>query len=85
MSFSFEGKLKKDVAEIEEKARTVVFKGGIHDADVHQRLVMGATGFSKHFDILVTIFCLESANSSLEQYKCSMRNTVRFSIFPRPN
>jgi len=73
---SFEGKFNRNIAEIEEKARKLVHKGGIHPVNVHDNPVMGASSSSKHFDILVTVFCLESASSSLEQYRHAMGNTL---------
>ncbi|KAI6214666.1 hypothetical protein M3Y94_00295400 [Aphelenchoides besseyi] len=66
--------------EMEEKARIAVKNGGILHADVHNENVLEQTSTVKsnsQFDILVTIFCLESACRTYEEYSNALKNILR--------
>jgi hypothetical protein len=67
------------IAKIEEETRRVVKNGSILHANVHNAEVLGANqniNSSQQFDILVSIFCLESACSTLTEYKNALKNMV---------
>uniref|UniRef100_A0A0N5B1T2 NNMT/PNMT/TEMT family protein n=1 Tax=Strongyloides papillosus TaxID=174720 RepID=A0A0N5B1T2_STREA len=58
--------------EIEEKARDCVRKGGILKVDVHQNEICNWKEYGideSQFDVLVSVFCLESACSNYDEYK----------------
>ncbi|PAV65432.1 hypothetical protein WR25_12525 [Diploscapter pachys] len=59
----------------EEKARGVVKCGGIYFADVHQNPVVPSME-GRQVDILLTIFTLESACQTYEQYKVCVKNMM---------
>lgn len=64
--------------KIEEHSRQLVRNGGALRCDVHQRKVFieEAVGMPSQFDILVSVFCLESACSSKDEYKNALHNMV---------
>uniref|UniRef100_A0A8R1I4C9 Uncharacterized protein n=1 Tax=Caenorhabditis japonica TaxID=281687 RepID=A0A8R1I4C9_CAEJA len=62
--------------EVEEKARGLVKSGGIHFADVHQEVVVPAMG-DQLVDVLVSIFTLESACHTYEEYCKCVNNMMK--------
>ncbi|KAI6241751.1 hypothetical protein M3Y99_00338100 [Aphelenchoides fujianensis] len=75
--------LRVDSAELErmeEETRAAVKTGGILHANVHNEEVLGENPKidpGVQFDVLVSIFCLESACSTHEQYARAMRNMLK--------
>ncbi|CEF64610.1 Methyltransferase, NNMT/PNMT/TEMT family and Putative NNMT/PNMT/TEMT methyltransferase, nematoda family-containing protein [Strongyloides ratti] len=66
----------KQFEDFEEKARECVKKGGIFKSDVHSDEICDwdECGIEeKEFDILVSVFCLESACSNYDEYKKSLK------------
>jgi SAM-dependent methyltransferase len=70
----------KEVNEAEEKARKLVENGGIFKADVHTKDVLilndDQKPKDKMFDIAVSVFCLESACSTHDEYKQALKNII---------
>ncbi|CAL2035947.1 unnamed protein product [Caenorhabditis brenneri] len=62
--------------EVEEKARGLVKSGGIHFANVHEKVVVPDLEGQK-VDILVSIFTLESACRNYEEYCNCVQNMMR--------
>ncbi|CAI2349550.1 unnamed protein product [Caenorhabditis sp. 36 PRJEB53466] len=62
--------------DVEEKARGLVKCGGVHFADIHQTDVVPEMS-GKHVDILVSIFTLESACHTYEEYCKCVANMMR--------
>ncbi|KAI6225292.1 putative methyltransferase B0303.2 [Aphelenchoides fujianensis] len=75
--------LRVDAAELqrmEEETRAAVKAGGILHANVHNEEVLRENptiNADVHFDVLVSIFCLESACSTHEQYARAIRNMLK--------
>ena len=72
----------KDINAVEEQARKVVENGGIFKADVHLKdilILSDQEPTDKTYDIAVSVFCLESACSTHDEYKKALNNIV--SIF----
>ncbi|KAE9552751.1 hypothetical protein FO519_004013 [Halicephalobus sp. NKZ332] len=71
----------KEVNEIEEQTRRTVENGGIYKADVRTKDVLLLNSKDpkpkdKQFDIVVSVFCLESACSTHEEYVSSLKNVL---------
>ncbi|KAK0418560.1 hypothetical protein QR680_013640 [Steinernema hermaphroditum] len=64
-----------EVAKIEALCRQKVAKGGIFHADVHQPKVCPFEQMAnREYDIMVSIFCLEAACSTFDEYRQAMKN-----------
>jgi len=66
--------------KIEEDTRKVVENGGVLHANVHNENILDANqnvNSSQEFDILVSIFCLESACCNMAEYKNALQNMLR--------
>uniref|UniRef100_A0A7E4W5J0 NNMT/PNMT/TEMT family protein n=1 Tax=Panagrellus redivivus TaxID=6233 RepID=A0A7E4W5J0_PANRE len=73
---------EKDVNAIEEQARKVVEAGGIYKADVRKpEVVLPTDGLpapvDQLFDVMVSVFCLESACATHDEYVESLNNMLR--------
>lgn len=68
----------EELNQIEERSRRVVRDGGAIRCDVHQPniFIEDAVGLPPHFDILVSVFCLESACSTKDEYRKALNNIV---------
>uniref|UniRef100_A0A914EJM4 Methyltransferase type 11 domain-containing protein n=1 Tax=Acrobeloides nanus TaxID=290746 RepID=A0A914EJM4_9BILA len=65
------------VNQVEEKTRNVVLNGGIVHANVHHHEVLDKNVFrDQKFDILVSIFCLEGACSTYDEYVKAFNNII---------
>lgn len=76
----------KEVNAVEEKARKIVLNGGIFKADVHNKNVLILNNDEKKpkdvtYDIAVSVFCLESACSTHDEYKKALANIVSLIFF----
>lgn len=66
-----------DPDTIETKTREVLLAGGLAHVDVHRPACSLDSSLDvQQFDVLVSVFCLESACSSHEQYRNAMANMV---------
>jgi hypothetical protein len=71
----------KEVNAVEEKARKLVENGGIFKADVHTKNVLILNNDQQKpkdqtYDIAVSVFCLESACSTHDEYKQALKNII---------
>lgn len=71
----------KEVYEVENETRKVVENGGIFKADVRKNgvLILNQNDPKlpdESFDIIVSVFCLESACANHEEYILSLENIV---------
>ncbi|KAI6176540.1 hypothetical protein M3Y97_00809100 [Aphelenchoides bicaudatus] len=62
--------------KIENETRDVLRDGGILHSNVHKKWILG-TNPENEFDVLVSIFCLEAACSSMSEYKRALKNMMR--------
>ncbi|VDK50264.1 unnamed protein product [Anisakis simplex] len=67
---------EKDISEIESKARSLIRSGGTYQADITQAFLSNKHFMQKQFDIIVSVFCLESATTDYQTYCQSMSNML---------
>lgn len=65
--------------KIEAETRESVRGGDILHSNVHKKQILGKNP-TNEFDILISIFCLEAACSSMAEYKRALKNMVDFTF-----
>lgn len=66
--------------QMAEDTRRLIKNGGVLKANVHEEQVLGNNqnlNSEQQFDILISIFCLESACSTMCEYKNALHNMFK--------
>lgn len=63
---------------METESREAVLNGGLYRSNVHEPTVLlDAPNVKANFDIMVSVFCLESACTELTEYDKAMSNMIK--------